>query len=84
MLLHSLVVTTTLLAPGDFHDALPQNPKAVPLLKTWLKQYRSGKIDVGNLDKKITNKSAAKKAGLITKAELDKWGGHINQRKRIA
>ncbi|MHC4078058.1 MAG: hypothetical protein ACYST0_06395, partial [Planctomycetota bacterium] len=70
MLLHSLVVTTTLLAPGDFHDALPQNPKAVSLLKTWLKQYRSGKIDVGNFQKSITNKSGAKKAGLIPKAKL--------------
>ena len=65
-MLHSLVVATTLLAP------VPQNPKAVPVLGSWMKQYRSGKIDVGNIDKNIAGKSLALKAGLITKAKLER------------
>lgn len=83
-MLHSLTVVATLLAPGDVHDALPQNPKAVPLLKTWLRQYRSGKIDVGDIEKKITNKSAAKKAGLIPEEDLKNWNDHVNQHREVA
>ncbi len=82
-MLPTLVIVATLFAPGDRCDTHLQNPKAVPLLKTWIKQYRSGKIDLGDIDKKITSKSAAKKAGLISPEDLKKWEDHVNQRREL-
>ena len=83
-MLNSLAVAAALLlAPGDLDLTVPQNPKAVPVLKTWLKQYRSGKIDVGNIDRNIAGKSTAKKAGLVSKKDFEERGGKFSYREEI-
>lgn len=63
--------------PGVVHGdrVVADDSKVVKVLERWLKAYRKGKYDVGNIFIDISNKSLGRKAKLISKDEFPDRGG---------